>query len=106
VSEADEPPVDETSIVQAPIEEPAVAAARLQYFHRHTRLAGAGFDYHGRPIAILKGRIVGLILFGSYTIAGYFSPWHALGVLVSCHLDTRDAAETATAITRSTLTNQ
>ena len=52
---------------------------RLQYFHRHTRLAGAGFDFHGRPIAILKGRIVGLILFGSYTIAGYFSPWHALG---------------------------
>ena len=35
---------------------------RLQYFHRHTRLAGAGFDYHGRPIAILKGRIVGLIV--------------------------------------------
>ena len=27
---------------------------RLQYFYRHTRLAGAGFDYHGDPIAILK----------------------------------------------------
>jgi uncharacterized membrane protein YjgN (DUF898 family) len=52
---------------------------RLQYFYRHTRLAGAGFDYHGRPIAILKGRIVAAILFGIYTAAGYFSPWHALG---------------------------
>ena len=31
---------------------------RLQYFYRHTRLAGAGFDYHGDPIAILKGRII------------------------------------------------
>ena len=51
---------------------------RLQYFYRHTRLAGAGFDYHGRPIAILKGRIVAAILFGIYTAAGYFSPWHAL----------------------------
>jgi uncharacterized membrane protein YjgN (DUF898 family) len=51
---------------------------RLQYFYRHTRLAGAGFDYHGRPMAILKGRIVAAVLFGIYTAAGYFSPWHAL----------------------------
>src|SRR6187455_1771467 len=35
---------------------------RLQFFYRHTRLAGAGFDYHGDPIAILKGRLVGLVL--------------------------------------------
>ena len=41
---------------------------RLQYFYRHTRLAGAGFDYHGDPIAILKGRIVGLVLFGLYSV--------------------------------------
>src|SRR4249920_2104751 len=26
---------------------------RLQFFYRHTRLAGAGFDYHGDPIALL-----------------------------------------------------
>ncbi len=26
---------------------------RNQYFYRHTRLAGAGFDYHGDPKAIL-----------------------------------------------------
>src|SRR5678816_4784926 len=44
---------------------------RLQYFYRHTRLAGSGFDYHGDPIAILKGRIVGLVLFGLYSAIGY-----------------------------------
>ena len=30
---------------------------RLQYFYRNTRLDGASFEYHGTPIAILKGRV-------------------------------------------------
>lgn len=29
---------------------------REKYFHQHTRLAGAGFDFHGTPWAILRGR--------------------------------------------------
>ena len=37
---------------------------RLQFFYRHTRLDGASFDFHGQPLAILKGRIVALGLFG------------------------------------------
>jgi uncharacterized membrane protein YjgN (DUF898 family) len=36
---------------------------RLQYFHRHTQVAGSSFDFHGRPIDILKGRA---IAFGAY----------------------------------------
>lgn len=47
---------------------------RLEYFYRNTRVAGASFDYHGRPLAILKGRIVAVLLFGGYTIAGAISP--------------------------------
>ena len=47
---------------------------RLEYFHRHTRLAGATFDYHGSPIAILKGRVVALVLLAIYTVAGQASP--------------------------------
>lgn len=35
---------------------------RLQYFYRHTRVAGAVFDYHGDPLAILKGRLLALAL--------------------------------------------
>jgi uncharacterized membrane protein YjgN (DUF898 family) len=31
---------------------------RLRYFYGSTSLDGASFEYHGRPIAILKGRIV------------------------------------------------
>ena len=51
---------------------------RLQYFHRHTRLAGVPFDYHGTPLAILKGRIVAVNLLLIYTLAGQFGPVVAL----------------------------
>ena len=47
---------------------------RLEYFYRYTRLAGASFDYHGKPLAILKGRILGAMLFGGYYAAGLASP--------------------------------
>lgn len=36
---------------------------REQYFHRNTLLDGSGFDYHGDPKAILKGRAIGFGLF-------------------------------------------
>ncbi|MBI1889771.1 MAG: DUF898 domain-containing protein [Burkholderiales bacterium] len=42
---------------------------RLQYFYRNTRVAGDIFDYHGNPIAILKGRILAVGLLGTYQIA-------------------------------------
>lgn len=47
---------------------------RYQYFYRHSRIAGAGFDYHGTPLAILKGRILAGLLFGGYYVAGLISP--------------------------------
>jgi uncharacterized membrane protein YjgN (DUF898 family) len=46
---------------------------RVQYFCRNTLVAGASFDYHGAPIAILKGRIVATVLFAIYSLAGRFS---------------------------------
>lgn len=42
---------------------------RLQYFYRNTRVAGAVFDYHGNPKAILKGRILALTLLAAYQIS-------------------------------------
>ena len=47
---------------------------RLEYFYRNTRVAGASFDYHGRPLAILKGRIIAVLLLAGYTAAGAYSP--------------------------------
>jgi uncharacterized membrane protein YjgN (DUF898 family) len=47
---------------------------RLQYFHRNTRVAGATFDYHGDPRAILKGRVLALGLVVAYKISYDLSP--------------------------------
>lgn len=51
---------------------------RLQYFYRHTRLEGVPFDYHGTPIAILKGRIIAANLLLVYTLAGQLGPVFSL----------------------------
>lgn len=51
---------------------------RTQYFYRHTRLASSCFNYHGTPIAILKGRIIAVVLLGIYYIAGQLSPLYGL----------------------------
>jgi uncharacterized membrane protein YjgN (DUF898 family) len=56
---------------------------RLQYFYRNTRVNGAIFDYHGKPIAILKGRIIAVALVGAYQVSFNISPVAALGVGVA-----------------------
>ncbi len=35
---------------------------RLRYFYNNTRFAGSSFDFHGSPIAILKGRVIAVLL--------------------------------------------
>lgn len=52
---------------------------RLRYFYDNTTVAGNSFDYHGNPIAILKGRIVAVVLLAVYHTAFNISP--ILGLL-------------------------
>lgn len=40
---------------------------KTRYFSQNTRLDGAVFDYHGPPVAILRGRIIALLLLIAYT---------------------------------------
>jgi uncharacterized membrane protein YjgN (DUF898 family) len=47
---------------------------KLRYFYRNTRLDGAMFDYHGNPKAILKGRVLALVLIAAYKVAADVSP--------------------------------
>jgi uncharacterized membrane protein YjgN (DUF898 family) len=47
---------------------------RNRYFYGNTRLAGAAFDYHARPIQILVGRIVVVALLVAYNLAVTFLP--------------------------------
>lgn len=41
---------------------------RSQYFYRNTWLNDSSFDYHGNPVAILKGRIIAVALFAAYNV--------------------------------------
>ena len=70
------------SVVTLGIYSPWAKVRRLQYFYRHTRLAGSSFDFHGDPLAILRGRLVGALLFGGYALSGFVSPLATLAMLV------------------------
>jgi len=47
---------------------------RQRYFHGNTRLAGASFEYHARPVQILIGRIIVLVILIAYNLAINFLP--------------------------------
>jgi uncharacterized membrane protein YjgN (DUF898 family) len=51
-----------------------------RYFYGNTRLAGVPFEYLAKPLPILKGRIIAVILFGGYVLAGQFSIGLQLGL--------------------------
>lgn len=55
---------------------------RLQYFDRNTQLAGACFDFRGDPKAVLRGRILALVLLVAYHYAFGFSLAFGVGVIV------------------------
>ncbi len=55
---------------------------RLQYFYRNTSLVGNSFDYHGDPVAILKGRLIGIALLVAYNGSFALSVWLGLLILV------------------------
>ena len=47
---------------------------RHRYFHGNTSLAGSSFDYHGRPVRILIGRILVLSMLIVYNLLLQFYP--------------------------------
>lgn len=56
---------------------------RLQYFDRNTSLAGAVFDFRGAPAAILKGRLLAVVLLAAYHYAFGFSLAIGLGMVAT-----------------------
>ncbi len=46
---------------------------KMQYFYRNTEIDGSVFDYHGKPMAILKGRLIALALILAYHFSIDFS---------------------------------
>ena len=55
---------------------------KKRYMYGHTWLAGANFEYHGDPIAILKGRVIAFLAFAAYSATNYFMPKLAIGLLL------------------------
>jgi uncharacterized membrane protein YjgN (DUF898 family) len=52
---------------------------RLRYFYGSTVLDGASFEYHGKPLAILKGR---LVTFGAYAVFAVLTQFYPLAGFV------------------------
>jgi uncharacterized membrane protein YjgN (DUF898 family) len=47
---------------------------KKRYLYAHTRLADSGFEFRARPLAILKGRAIAVLLFGGFAATGHFVP--------------------------------
>lgn len=56
---------------------------RLKYFYGNTTVADSSFEYHGNPVAILKGRFVALVLIIAYNLAVKSSGIVALVMIVA-----------------------
>ena len=47
---------------------------RMKYFYNNTKIDGVGFDFHAKPLSILKGRIIAFLIFVLYAVLSRFSP--------------------------------
>src|SRR5213075_574137 len=47
---------------------------KKRYLYAHTELDGTGFDYRASPLAILRGRVLALLLFGGFALSAHFMP--------------------------------
>jgi uncharacterized membrane protein YjgN (DUF898 family) len=54
---------------------------RLKYFYLNTTLADSSFDFHGDPLAILKGRIIAVALLLAYQLSSAASPRLSLAAM-------------------------
>lgn len=59
-----------------------------KYFAHHTLIADACFDYHGKPLSILKGRVIAVVLYIIYGLLTQAAPVLALVFLALLFLAT------------------
>jgi len=57
-----------------------------RYFYGNTRVADVPFEYLAKPWPILKGRLIAVVLFGGYVLAGQFSLKLQLGMAAAIAL--------------------
>jgi uncharacterized membrane protein YjgN (DUF898 family) len=61
---------------------------RMKYFYNNTKIDGVGFDYHARPLSILKGRIIAFLVFVLYAVLSKFSPIIGFILLIALFIAT------------------
>ena len=54
---------------------------RLKYFHQHTFVDGHAFDFLAKPTQMLRGYLIGLVVFGAYYLSSQWAPMLGLGIL-------------------------
>lgn len=59
---------------------------RNQYFYSSTELAGSSFEYHGNAVAILKGRVLAVLIFAAYSYAIQTKPVIGIAVVLAMSL--------------------
>jgi uncharacterized membrane protein YjgN (DUF898 family) len=69
------------SVLTLGIYSPWAKVRRLKYFYGNTLVDGSPFEFHGSPIALLKGRVIAVVLLLAYTQAGKISFTLWLGVV-------------------------
>lgn len=68
------------SVITLGIYSPWAKVRKKRYFYGNTWVADANFDYHGNPVAILKGRIIAVLALVAYNVSGHYLP--RLGTVV------------------------
>ena len=47
---------------------------KKRYLYSHTELDGTGFEFRAAPLAILRGRVIALVLLGGFALSGHVLP--------------------------------
>src|SRR5256885_5608672 len=70
------------TIVTLSLYHPWAKVRRLRYFYGNTLVGGQPLDFHGNPLAMLRGYLLVGALVVLYSVAGHFSPTAGLFAFV------------------------
>jgi uncharacterized membrane protein YjgN (DUF898 family) len=71
------------SVITLGIYSPWAKVRKRRYFCGNTWIADANFDYHGNPLAILKGRVIAVLALVAYNATSHYLPRLGTGVLLA-----------------------
>jgi uncharacterized membrane protein YjgN (DUF898 family) len=71
------------TIVTVGLYSPWAKVRKKRYVYGNTWVAGSNFEYHGNPVAILKGRLLAFSAFAAYSLATHYSPRFAAAIALA-----------------------